>query len=78
MKVGPVPNFIPPFSLFSHSLTGVLLMKDVFEQLADAGIVLGDNDDNCVLHAYYTQEELDEFDDMSYEELDAYFNDDVE
>lgn len=53
-------------------------MKVVFEQLADAGIVLGDNDDNCVLHAYYTQEELDEFDDMSYEELDAYFNDDVE
>ena len=72
MKVGPIPNFI--FCLFSHSLTGVLIMKDLFEQLAEAGIVLGDNDDNCVLHAYYTQQELDEFDNMSDEELAAYFD----
>ncbi|WP_436868111.1 hypothetical protein [Enterobacter hormaechei] len=49
-------------------------MKDLFEHLAEAGIVLGDNDDNCVLHAYYTQQELDEFDNMSDEDLAAYFD----
>lgn len=33
---------------------------------------------DAVRNAYYTQEELDEIDQMSYEELDAYFSDDVE
>lgn len=33
---------------------------------------------DTVRNAYYTKEELDEIDAMSIEELDAYFNDDVE